>query len=277
MNQFNAKWLCMRAVNFTNLQDHYEQVAGIPARSSQEDLNGVFLKQINLAVAECERLGLDDVKKKLVRMGGAIAMGNLDASALAREANHAREVFVDALDRMKYVFIEPALTEYVDNDFLFGGSVATAFPSATTDLRSAGNCLATGCDTAAVFHLMRVTELGLRAFCVHLGFNEVVEKYDRSGLGQHEYRPIEYAVWEKIIGQLKGVIDKKIESVADRRLKQEAQEFYIPILQEVWALKEAWRNHVMHARSDYICQDAATVLAHVRRLMVKLATRVSEV
>src|SRR3989337_1503269 len=98
-------------------------------------------------------------------------MGNLDASALSREANHAREAFVDALERMKYLFIDPTLTEYVDNDSLFGGPVAMAFPSANSDLKSAGNCLAVGCDTAAVFHLMRVAELGLRAFCGHLGFH----------------------------------------------------------------------------------------------------------
>jgi hypothetical protein len=46
---------------------------------------------------------------------------------------------------------------------VFGNEVRTAFNSAAPDMIEAGNCLAAECNTAAVFHLMRVAEIGLRA------------------------------------------------------------------------------------------------------------------
>jgi hypothetical protein len=169
------------------------------------------------------------------------------------------------------------LGKYVEQDALFGEVVADKFKRANADIKEAGNCLAVGAHTAAVFHLMRVTELGLRAFCFHLGFSEVIEKYDRTGQGHHEYRPIEYATWDKILGQLQRQIDGKLASIPDRKEKHEAQEFYVAIAQEIWALKEAWRNHVMHSRREYIHEDVFAVMAHVKRLMVLLATRLAEV
>jgi hypothetical protein len=127
-----------------------------------------------------------------------------------------------------------------------------------------------------VFHLMRAVEWAMRAFCGHLGFTEVVEKYDRGG-GNHEYRSIEYATWEKVLGQLRGKIDEHVAKITDRAEKQEAQAFYVNSWQEIWAIKEAWRNHVMHSRVHYSPEDAVAILAHVRRLMVTLSKRVGEV
>jgi hypothetical protein len=277
MNQFNAKWVCMRTVNFTNLEDHYSQLAGQPVPITSQQMDEVFIKQLGFAIAECERLGLGDVKTKLIRMRATVILGKMDASALSREACHARQSFVDALDRMKYVFIEPDLTPYVDQDALFGPIVAADFPTANRDIKEAGNCLAIGANTAAVFHLMRASELAMRAFCGHLGFVEVLQKRDPTGQGNHDYIPLEYATCEKILGQLKGKIEARLDTIPDKRQKHEAQEFYGPIAEELWALKEAWRNHVMHARKQYLREDAVAVMAHVKRLMTKLVERVQEV
>ncbi len=48
-------------------------------------------------------------------------------------------------------------------------AVAPRFPSAAADYSSAGNCFAVGENTACVFHLMRVCEVGLRVFAVSAG------------------------------------------------------------------------------------------------------------
>src|SRR5436309_10023407 len=66
------------------------------------------------------------------------------------------------------VFVPKRQAEYFEKDALFGGEVSQAFPSAWEDIRDAGNCIAADLHTAAVFHLMRVGELGMRALARHL-------------------------------------------------------------------------------------------------------------
>ena len=275
MNQIRAKLLCIRASSFIELQENYERVSGLDPQTI-ETLNEVFQTQLGFALKECEQFGLHDAIQVLNRVRRDTLVMKLDASALSREANRAAMAYVDNLNKATFVFVRPDLGQYVEHEQLFGPEIAAKFASARADIKAAGNCLAVGCHTAAVFHLMRVTELGLRAFCGHLGFDEVVDKYDRTGQSQHEYRPVEYATWEKILGQLQGKVEAKITSFSDRKDKQVAQEFYVPIVQEIWALKEAWRNHVMHVRREYIEEDALAAMAHVKRLMTRLVERVEE-
>jgi hypothetical protein len=60
------------------------------------------------------------------------------------------------------------------------------------------------------------------------------------------------------------------------RQKQDTQEFYFPLLHELRGFKDAFRNHVMHARQSYTQQDAVAVLDYVDRFMQALATRITE-
>jgi hypothetical protein len=83
------------------------------------------------------------------------------------------EAIEKELAQRKLVFIPPNLVEYLEQEKLFGDAVYENFPSARGDIRDAGNCLAAGLNTAAVFHLMRVVELGLRALAKKLHVKKV--------------------------------------------------------------------------------------------------------
>src|SRR6266481_8369805 len=72
------------------------------------------------------------------------------------------------LSRRKFAFIPPEKVEFFETTNAFGLRVCIAFPSAEIDIKAAGNCLAADLDTAAIFHLMRVAEIGLRALARHL-------------------------------------------------------------------------------------------------------------
>lgn len=196
------------------------------------------------------------------------------ASQLEVECRHIKEMFLHDLAECKYLQVPSGLQGYVDSDALFGFPVAKAFPSARADVKAAGNCLAADCNTAAVFHMMRAVEWALRALGAHLGFRQLraVKKS-----GKRKYVPISHLEWEKIIDQLQVRVDKRVERMRPGKRKQATQEFYYPVLQEVRAIRDAWRNHVMHSRSEYSHEDAMAVKGHVERLMVKLASRVSEV
>lgn len=276
MNQIHVKRLCIRASSFIELKENYERLADVHLVDTSI-LRDTFVRQLGFALKECEAFGLDDALLTLRRIERDVLVLDLPHAALAREADRAAMSYIDNLNKLTYVFVPTDLREYVDRDDLFGPQVTIAFGYASVDIKEAGNCLAVGSHTAAVFHLMRATELVLRAFCFHLGFHEVVDKYDKTGEGQHEYRPIEYSTWEKILGQLQSRINAKLDAIPDRKAKHEAQEFFVVIAQEIWALKEAWRNHVMHARRQYIREDVLAVMAHVKRLMVTASSRLSEV
>jgi hypothetical protein len=68
-----------------------------------------------------------------------------------------------ALSLHKFAHIAPNVQDYFEQEQLFGGVIYELFPEARNDIRNAGNCLAASLPDAAVFHLMRVAEHGLRA------------------------------------------------------------------------------------------------------------------
>jgi hypothetical protein len=157
---------------------------------------------------------------------------------------------------------------------LFGPAVKSAFPNAADDIREAGNCLAVDCNTAAVFHLMRAVELGLRAFAAHLGVRRL-KSVTKGGIVH--LTPVAYSQWEKILNQLPGKIEARLKRYRPGPVKHRYEQFYGESLQEISAIKSAWRNHVMHARESYSALDARAIASHVERLMVKLSTRVKEI
>lgn len=112
---------------------------------------------------------------------------------------------------------------------------------------------------AAVFHLMRVVEFGLRALCDDLGVTEI-----KKG-------PVEYATWDAILQKLPEHVDKKINAMSRSPKKQAAQAFYFPALKEINGFEDAWRNHIMHSRSAYNSADSLAVFSHVDRFMRSLA------
>jgi hypothetical protein len=147
---------------------------------------------------------------------------------------------------------------YHEQEPLFGEAVATNFPSASYDIAESGKCLAAGRNTACVFHLMRVLEIGLTA------------------LGQVFGISLAHTNWQPAIQQ----IEKKIREMGNDPNKsptwKEDQEFYAQAASHFMVFKDAWRNYTAHARGKYDEQEAEMLLRNVRAFMQKLATRLSE-
>ncbi len=163
------------------------------------------------------------------------------------------------MGKHNFVQVDAVVSKYFEAEDLYGAKVSKAFPNALTDINDAGNCIALGLGTAAVFHLMRVVEWGLRALCRNLKVTEIKEK------------PIAYATWDDVIKKLPEVVETKINGMSRGPKKQKAQEFYFPALKELTGFKDAWRNHVMHVRREYTVKDAEAVSSHVDSFMNLLA------
>jgi len=152
---------------------------------------------------------------------------------------------------------------------LFGDSVRASFYSAVADMEEAGNCLAAENNTAAVFHLMRVAEVGLRTLAK-----------DRNAIFKN--KPTDQQEWGTILqfldGHIKQLREESLSKWDDPRVKDIQLRFYAEVISELRGFNEAWRRHLSHAREDafYDRDYASSVLRHVKAFMQKLAGKIGQ-
>ena len=173
----------------------------------------------------------------------------------------------DALYRATHYELKSELFTYIPKhrasylpfdviDRTFGERVHQAFPSAVPDMRSAGHSFAVGLYTAAVFHCMRVLELGLREVA------RTLEAKTR--------RPIEYENWGEILKAI-GARIKELENLSAKSANKGQLQFFSEVASAFWFFKEAWRNHVSHSRVHYEEPQAKSILDRVADFMKKIA------
>jgi len=158
---------------------------------------------------------------------------------------------------VKCVYIPPKNAGLFEREDLFGIAVATMFPEAKLDIKAAGTCLAIDLNTAAIFHLMRAAEYGLRSLA-----RDMQIPMTKS--------PIEFKTWGAVIDSM----DEKMAAVKGPASphKSEELEFYSSLIQDAKSLKNLWRDEVMHARNmEYTDLDALSAYGHVKRFMEVLA------
>jgi hypothetical protein len=83
-----------------------------------------------------------------------------DLSAIGTELRCIHDAILISMRTHTFLAVDQHLNSYINNELLFGKIVLDKFPRAKTDIIEAGNCLAADCNTAAIFHLMRVVEHG---------------------------------------------------------------------------------------------------------------------
>lgn len=140
------------------------------------------------------------------------------AEALVHQMEGIRSQLMVLIGSRKFAYISPDVQLYFEQDKLFGDAVSILFPEAQRDIKDAGNCLAADLSTAAVFHLMRVAEYGLRALA-----RKVHVQLTHNGKSQ----PLDTATWDKVINATKKNLEaahtlkhgpkraEKIRSLAD--------------------------------------------------------------
>ena len=162
------------------------------------------------------------------------------------------------LDGFVFEAVPQARAEYYESDHLFGDDVHDKFFSTAYDVREAGNCYALGRNTACVFHLMRVLEVGL------------------SALAKRFNVPSERTNWETIIGETEKAIREMDKDPMRPPNWKDEREFYSQCASHFRLMKDAWRNYTAHARGRYDSREALDMLDNVRGFMQKLAARLHE-
>jgi hypothetical protein len=239
------------------------------APPTEREIHGI-VNSIQKIVELCRESGWPQtqIKAGLIDTHIEYNRGMCDWSSLSADLRNVLDMLLSEMWSAILVKVLPDYSGYVNCEDLIGGDFKIKFPSAVEDIREAGNCIAVDCGTAAVFHLMRAVEWGIRALSVELKVLDVPRK--------NATIPIEFAEWDKNLDQLYPAVEKKVNALGPGPAKQETQEFYFPLLFDIKGFKDAFRNHVMHTRKTYSQKAADDVMDYVRRFFILLSTRVSE-
>jgi hypothetical protein len=177
------------------------------------------------------------------------------------ELDHVRAALLLDLKFHIFLQVKPNRRRCVDNLELFGPNINKLFPDAIEDIRQAGNCMAVECSTAAVFHLMRVAEHGLRKLATKLRV-----KLTHKGSAH----PIEFADWDKVITAIKVEISNA-RALSHGPNRQSALTKYSDAADHCDYMKDIWRNNVSHTRKPYSDIEAEAVMQRVQSFMEFLA------
>jgi hypothetical protein len=205
----------------------------------------------------------DDIPDDMKDLIGPI---RIDVAEFETEIRHVVDALRDDLGERGYVYVVPGRVKFLTNDHLLGPAVSEKFPKARYDIREAGNCFAVDANTAAIFHMMRVAEHGLRALA-----------YDRRV--KVPKGPFDLATWEDMIKELERA-ENAIQGYPKTHAREAQYRFYHGAMMEVRSFKNVWRNPYMHTRAglreDDERREAERVMTRVGDFMKLIATRISE-
>jgi len=215
---------------------------------AEEDIDNIR-KEMEYLRAWSAAVDLQSVKPKAERILEALLPG-VKAAFIRDNLQDLQERIEDELESRQFLYVPPALAEYYVKPLGGWSEVADRFPSAQFDVEEAGKCLALGRHTACVFHLMRVMESGVQALATLLNVTLPQQK-----------------VWQGLLDE----INKAIKALPPKDAKTVA---YAAATANLYNVKLAWRNEVMHPKAMYTDEEAARVLDATRAFMQDLAALV---
>jgi hypothetical protein len=187
---------------------------------------------------QCKTLGLTNTLAQITRVKKSLANDGIPDN-LQIFANAVMEVFtrlVDELESRKFYSINSERLTYISGN-QFSAVVGQKFPDAIDDMDEAAKCFAFERPTACIFHLMRVTEFGIKAFADLLGIDD--------------HNP----TWEPIIRK----IDSELKTDYSKRKFKGSQEVLANASTHLHAVKVAWRNKTMHVQKVNTMEHAKEI------------------
>jgi hypothetical protein len=135
---------------------------------------------------------------------------------------------------------------------IFGPEVEAKLPECSEDIVEASKCAGCGRYTACVFHLMRVLEAATSRFAGLLN----IQPINSAGKDKN---------WQVFLNE----INKKIGTMPQQDAKTKK---YAAISANLYNVKLAWRNEVMHPKQTYTEEETSNVWVASRGFMKELAS-----
>jgi hypothetical protein len=168
------------------------------------------------------------------------------------------EAVIAELSSRLFFFVPSHRSTYYERELV--QKMISAFPRASEELRHAGHCYVYGEYTASVFHAMRACEIGLHALAVEIKGITI---------------PIEVSQWNNLIESIESQI--KLQGQQKKTTQRDADlQFFSSAASQFRYIKDAWRNHVSHAKQNYDEDQALAVMNHSSDFLNSLADGLSE-
>jgi hypothetical protein len=188
-----------------------------------------------------------------VPVRGGLQLRDPVLSELIAALEYVLKTFSDEINARPVFVMQPEAAALFDQtDPPFGMEVFDAFPSVEVDVAEAALCRAHGRPTACVMHLMRALEVPLQLLATSCGVEA-------------------NANWNSLLNQIESQIRQRREQrdpIAEQWMAEAATQFRF--------IKNAWRNHAMHARAAYGESQAREIYNSVGGFLRQLAVHLRE-
>lgn len=265
-----------------NLNAFYSVAINLGKRQAQIEIEadqphapvgfGSIMRDADLAQAldylrelqECLRtLGATHTRKSVHRLLELLASGDATYRRFINSLADIDTRLKDELPDTHSFVVEPNRVElYEPRDPLFGADFETKFPSGIFELDEAAKCFALSRPTAAVFHLMRLMEIGINAVAKSLAISLSSTGSDRN--------------WGSILRKMTNELNRRNTASpkiwADPRNEMIFAQAYLALDN----VRQAWRNPTMHVENKYTDEQAEHILYTVRGFMKTLASHFDE-
>jgi hypothetical protein len=203
----------------------------------------------------CEEFGFKALVREVERGQIWVASDAASYKLLKDFAENLKVRIRDEFEDVLFLWIEEK--DSYQKDDLFGSEVGEQFKDASFDIKEAGTCFALGRYTACVYHLMRVTESGLRVIGKRVGYSD------------------ERPVWEAVLKYIDAELRRNYNEMS--ALFKGDVEFISGISAQMHAVNLAWRRRVAHIERTYSEEEARRIFDSTRNLMQHIASKLSEV
>ena len=218
-------------------------------------------KEVNNLNMKTAIYRIDEIKHNFSTAGSA------SFDVLVQEISELRKAIkLNSRDEYFHHYQKDRLTylHRINDDW---GSVFQNFKSAKLEIVSGVDCYALGHNTACVFHMCRVCEIGLRAIAKERG----IKTLKKRGV----LVPVEWGTWGEVFQRLDPAIEE-IRKKPRGEKKDAALSFYETIRADLKAIQSLYRDQTMHLRGNYEDSEAQSAMFRVRELMTTLASKLDE-
>lgn len=208
-----------------------------------------------------EEIGCTQAARAAIRLSSDI-IGIVGGEAKASRLEEFKNLITDEMSSHLFLWVPSNRAKWYQKTGrdILGDECVDRFSKArlSVEAEKAAKCFAFGQFTACAFHLMRVTEAGLRAFGAAIEFRSEADPN-----------------WGQVFSfyDLKCAVRRKDRTAFPWK---EHSDYLEEIGGYLRAVKDAWRNSTMHLERSYDEDDAAHLLAVIPPFMRKLASRIDE-
>ena len=248
--------------NMTRLDEEIRAGNG-HLRLAAESL-AVHAQNVELTVDALANMGVPFAFGMGKQLAGRLRDTSIEWNSVAvrEQLSTFHSAFLQEGSQHRYARLDRRHAEIFANPHPWGDAVSRVFPDVTEEIQSAGIALGLELNTAAVFHLMRIAEHGLRRLASKLK----VRLTDKG-----KPMPVDHATWGKIIDAVRVRI-KKAQSLPAGPKRQAQLKEYSRAADLCEYMKDMWRNDISHTHKAYSEPESVVVLGRVKDFIQFLTT-----